>query len=247
MSGLLPGAPAVAGTALRPPRLRPWVVGLALVVLADAGTFLAVFDGRLPYSYQYDITPENEARLRQLVNQVYMSWPDRRRVMELLVAVKFDIGRQALPTLTEYMGHESPRMRRIALWGIAALEDQTATPAVVAALDDPDSPVVFTALMTLGDLGDRQALDRMVAALDHPDFRVRAAAALNVGLVGPRPQDVEALIAHVEDPNHQVGRTIQQTLSEVCHVNPAFLGRSRLLWEEWWNQTGRESVALPPT
>ena len=85
----------------------------------------------------------------------------------------------------------------------------------------------------------------MVQALDHPDFRVRATAALNVGLVGPRAQDVEALIAHIEDPNRQVSRTIQQTLSEVCGVNPMFLGRSRRLWELWWEQTGREATALP--
>ena len=148
-----PGPPA-----LRPPRLRPWVALLALALAADGAVFWGVFAGRLPYNYAYEITPENEARLRALVEDVHAHWPDSRRVMKLLVAVKFDIGTQALPTLTEYAGHESPRMRRIALWGIAAVEDQVATPTVVAALADPDPMVVFTALMTLGDLGDRRGL-----------------------------------------------------------------------------------------
>ena len=136
-------------------------------------------------------------------------------------------------------------MRRIALSAIGALEDHSATPAVLEALDDPQPLVVFSAIMTCGDLGDRRALDPLVEMLDHPDYRVRSAAALSVSLIGPREQDVEALIAHVEDPHNAVGTQIQAALSEVCHVNPAFLGRSRLLWEEWWRGGGRESLQLP--
>ena len=56
---------------------------------------------------------------------------------------------------------------------------------------------------------------------------------------------MEALIAHIEDPNEQVGETVQRALSDVCNVNPMFLGRSRVAWEQWWETTGRDSVGLP--
>ncbi len=237
--------PLPAPAALQPPRLRPWIGLLALVLVADVLVFWRVFGFRVPAQYQYEITPENEARLRGLLDEVNETWPDQRVFILAMVAIKFDIGVQAIPTLIEYTKHDSRVMRRVALGALGALQDQTATPAVLEAMDDPYPMVVFSATMTLGDLGDRRSLDRLREALDHPDYRVRASAALNMGIVGPRVEDVEALIAHIEDPHNQVGRTIHQVLSEVCAVNPRFLGRSRAAWEQWWEATGRATVAVP--
>lgn len=231
--------------ALRPPRVRWWAALLVLALVADALIMWRVFGWRRPTQYQYDISPENEARLRALMAEVLETWPDQRVMMKAMVAIKFDIGKQALPTLITYTQHESPTMRRVALGALGALEDQTATEAVLAAMDDPDPLVVFSAAMTLGDLGDPKSRDRLVAALDHPDYRVRASAALNLGLVGPRASDVEALIAHIEDSHKFVGDTILQVLSDVCHVNPTFLGQNRGLWEDWWETTGRDATGLP--
>lgn len=231
--------------ALRVPQLRGWIWALALLLVADAAVFWGVFGGRLPAQYQYEITPENEELLRALLQEVAEAWPSERILMKAMVAIKFDIGVQAIPTLMEYTRHEDSTLRRVALGALGALEDQTATPAVLEAMQDPEPLVVFSATMTLGDLGDPRSRDALVAALDHPDYRVRAGAALNLGLVGPRMRDVETLIAHIEDPHNLVGQTIQEVLADVCVVNPTFLGRSRALWEQWWQTTGQQTVDLP--
>lgn len=239
---MTPDAPA-----LTLPSLRGWVAWLAAVLVVDLVLFATVFDGRLPFNYTYEIRPDQRERLVGLMEEVREEWPDQRILLKAMVAIKFDIGQQAIPTLIEYTHHEDVSMRRFALYALGALGDQYATPAVMDALDDPDPMVIFSATMALGTLGDVRARDELQALLDYPDYRVRASAALNLGLVGPRPSDVEALIAHIEDPHQTVGATIQQVLSDVCQVNPAFLGQSRRLWQEWWETAGREKTDLPTT
>lgn len=233
--------------ALAPPRLRGWLLWLLVVLAVDAVVFWRVFDARLPFNYTYKITPKNAVVLRSLLAEVEETWPNSRITMKAMVAIKFDIGRQAIPTLVEYAHSPKVSMRRFSLYALGALGDQTATPTVMEALDDPQALVVFSATMALGNLGDPLSRDRLLACLDHDDYRVRASGALNLGLVGPRQSDVPVLIAHIEDPHPQVGKTIQNVLSQACEVNPVFLGRSRRLWEDWWTQTGRQHSALPLT
>jgi HEAT repeat protein len=124
---------------------------------------------------------------------------------DLLVTAIFTVGAMGLPEggpiLAELTTHRSAEIRARAVEMLAALQAPAATPALIAALSDPDANVRSLAATGLGDLKASEALDRLFLAQERGVLE----ASLAIGkVIGAR--DVPRLL-------EQLGRTPMRTLA----------------------------------
>ena len=124
----------------------------------------------------------------------------------------------AIPVLLESLQSKNSRVRSAAIHALADLRsgDERVTPALIAALKDPDTTISHVAVSALADLGET-AVPALSAALAKPESRGLAALAL--AHIGPKAKAaVPALVAALDDPTAHVRREV---LTALAAIGPA--------------------------
>ncbi|MGB3404219.1 MAG: HEAT repeat domain-containing protein, partial [Microcoleaceae cyanobacterium] len=85
---------------------------------------------------------------------------------------------------------------------------------LIAALEDEDSDVRWSAARALGEIGSEVAVEPLIAALEHEDIFVRRSAATALGEIGSEVA-VEPLIAALEHEDIFVRRSAATALGEI--------------------------------
>ncbi len=92
------------------------------------------------------------------------------------------VGTEAcLRNLLDALGDEDPKVRRLAVCGLAASGDTRAVEPLIGALGDADEDVRTRAALALGKLGDRRAAPALVRAALGDDPPLHRAAVLALG------------------------------------------------------------------
>ena len=124
---------------------------------------------------------------------------------EQAAAALVAIGTRAFEPLLRTMTHTAAPARRHAAWGLGALDDSRAVPALVAALSDEDAGVREQVAWALGAIGDRGAVPGLIKALGDSAPRVREQAAWALGAIGD-DRAIDALLPMLKDTDVKVRR-----------------------------------------
>jgi HEAT repeat protein len=113
------------------------------------------------------------------------------------------IGSRTLKPLLTAVTHSSWIARRNAAWALGALDDPTASPALMKALSDRESPVREQAAWALGAIDESSAVEALIRVLKDSDPGVRQQAAWALGAIDD-PRAVNALIDSLKDSAPEV-------------------------------------------
>lgn len=102
--------------------------------------------------------------------------------------------------LVEGLEDHDPRVRRLAICGLAASGDPRAVEHIMRALGDEDPELRQRAAMALGKLGDPRAAPVLIEAAEQSDPPLHRAAILALGELGPVGISVLAKEVRCEDP-----------------------------------------------
>jgi HEAT repeat protein len=94
------------------------------------------------------------------------------------------IGSGAYQPFARALGGPAWIARRNAAWGLGALNESEAVPALIEALKDPEADVREQVAWALGAIGDHRAVDGLVGALADSSPGVRRQAAWALGAIG---------------------------------------------------------------
>ncbi len=115
------------------------------------------------------------------------------------------LGSRSLKPLLATIRHSSWIARRNAAWALGALDDRSASAALLGALGDAESPVREQAAWALGAIDDPRAVEPLIRALKDSDAGVREQAAWALGAIGDR-RAVDALLPALQDAHAGVRR-----------------------------------------
>lgn len=117
--------------------------------------------------------------------------------------------------------------------GIGKLHMQSAVPALIKAMDDPQPLVRWDVAIALGEIGDTRAVQRLsrTVRLD-PDSNVRAAAATSLGKLGTA-EAIEALIETLRDRHTSVRHAAALAL---CKATKCEFCMNYDDWREYWDE-----------
>jgi HEAT repeat protein len=118
----------------------------------------------------------------------------RAQVVEAMVRY----GAGVVELLIDQLRAEDLDTRQAAAVALGRIGDRTATPALVAALRDPELAVAVAS--ALARIGDYDAFDDLLGLLDHPDTAVRQAAIGALNSIG-HPDMAARILPLLDDPN----------------------------------------------
>jgi hypothetical protein len=98
---------------------------------------------------------------------------------------------------------DDPRVRHYLALSLGHLGDSTATPVLIAALEDRDATTRLYASWALGNLGDPRAVEPLLLAFDDDDPGVRKMAVYAAGTLGDE-RAIPRLQASLGDPDRDV-------------------------------------------
>ena len=113
------------------------------------------------------------------------------------------IGGRTLKPILNAMNHSSWIARRHAAWALGALDDRSASGALIKALGDAESPVREQAAWALGALDDPAATPKLTEALKDESPKVRRQAAWALGAIDDR-RAVDPLMRTLKDGDADV-------------------------------------------
>ena len=113
------------------------------------------------------------------------------------------IGSRTLKPLLAAVSHSSWIARRNAAWALGALDDASASPALMKALNDSESPVRQQSAWALGAIDEPSAVEALIRALKDPDQGVRQQAAWALGAIDD-PRAVNPLMQSLKDSEPKV-------------------------------------------
>ena len=113
------------------------------------------------------------------------------------------IGGRTLKPLLAAVKHSSWIARRNAAWALGALDDRSASDALLGALGDAESPVREQAAWALGALDDTAATPKLTGALKDESAKVRRQAAWALGAIDD-PRAVDPLMRALKDGDADV-------------------------------------------
>lgn len=122
---------------------------------------------------------------------------------EQAAAALVSIGSRALKPLLSAVTHPSWIARRNAAWALGALDDRSASDALIRALRDAESPVREQAAWALGALDDPAVTPKLTEALKDESPKVRRQVAWALGAIDDR-RAVEPLIRTLKDADSGV-------------------------------------------
>jgi HEAT repeat protein len=102
--------------------------------------------------------------------------------------------------LLEALDDEDPKVRRLAVCGLAACGDARAIDSLIERLSDPDEDIRTRVAVALGKIGDRRAAPALVAAASGDDLPLRAA----ILALGELDAGLDILAGALEDPDPAV-------------------------------------------
>ena len=134
------------------------------------------------------------------------------------------------------------RVAVAAALGYAPAENAGVTPALLAAVKDPDARVRGAAIEALGRRGAKEAVPAMLAALEDERWQVRVAACDALGVLAVR-ETVGPLIARMQVEEGRLREDIDRALKAITGVT---FGGDALGWKGWWelNRADWESGKL---
>ena len=106
--------------------------------------------------------------------------------------------------LVDSLGDPDPKVRQLAVCGLAASGDERALEHIGTALDDEDADLRQRAAMALGRLGDRRAAPLLIAVAERDDPPLHRAAILALGELGPVGIDVLAREIACREPADRI-------------------------------------------
>lgn len=109
--------------------------------------------------------------------------------------------------LLEGLDDDDPKVRRLAVCGLAACGDARAIDSLIERLSDPDEDIRTRVAVALGKIGDRRAAPALVGAASGDDLRLRRVAILALGELDAG-LDVLAEALHDPDPAVRVRAAI---------------------------------------
>ena len=113
------------------------------------------------------------------------------------------IGSRTLKPLLAAVSHSSWIARRNAAWALGALDDASASPALMKALNDSESPVRQQSAWALGAIDEPSAVEALIRALKDTDDGVRQQAAWALGAIDD-PRAVNPLMQSLKDTEPRV-------------------------------------------
>lgn len=114
-------------------------------------------------------------------NEVDLTSPGEQAAAALVA-----IGTPAYTPLKNALSGPAWIGRRNAAWGLGALHESEAVPALIDALKDTDAGVRQQVAWALGAIGDKRAVDGLIGALGDSAAGVRKQAAWALGALGDR-------------------------------------------------------------
>jgi HEAT repeat protein len=129
-------------------------------------------------------------------------------------AALVSIGSRALKPLLAAATHSSWIARRNAAWALGALDDSSASPVLLKALGDPESPVREQAAWALGAIDEPSAVDALIRALKDAEARVRKQVAWALGAIDDS-RAVPALMESLKDPDPEVRKQAAWALGAI--------------------------------
>lgn len=125
---------------------------------------------------------------------------------------------EAMPVLLEALGDEDARIRWGALYWLGQLRDPRAIDGLITALADHEPRLERSLIDTVRSYGVAAA-PLLVEVLQHPDALTRARAATILGAVG-RPEEMEPLLAGLDDPEGDVRDAVAGGLGRIAARHP---------------------------
>ena len=119
---------------------------------------------------------------------------------------------------------DDPRVRHYLALSLGHLGDRTATPTLIAALDDRDSTTRLYASWALGNLGDPRAVDPLLERFGDDDPGVRKMAVYAAGTLGDE-RAIPSLQVALGDPDRDVSWNAAVALAQLGDAS----GESQLL------------------
>lgn len=119
---------------------------------------------------------------------------------------------------------DDPRVRHYLALSLGHLGDRSAAPALIAALDDPDSTTRLYAIWALGNLGDARAVEPLLGKFGDDDPGVRKMAVYAAGTLGDE-RAVPKLQVALADPDRDVSWNAAVALAQLGDAS----GESHLL------------------
>lgn len=124
------------------------------------------------------------------------------------------IGSAAYQPFTKALAGPAWIARRNAAWGLGALDESQAVPALIDTLKDPEADVREQVAWALGAIGDKRAVDGLVSALSDSSPAVRRQAAWALGAIGDH-RAVPGLTKALKDSDAGVRRQAAWALGAI--------------------------------
>jgi HEAT repeat protein len=154
------------------------------------------------------------------------------------------VGKDGLPALISALSDPRQQTNRCRVVGaIGAIRnlapnDQTAAPALIRCLGDPDPMVATAAAQSLGSLASQpeSTIPALIRLFEDPKSRLRVASALSLGKFGQKARPaVPALLKAQRDPDRVVRAVAINTLREIAPE----------IWENAQkSETGADNVSV---
>jgi len=184
----------------------------AVVVAASVGVFFffawLVSDEKTGVDYLREIQTGSANRRWQAAFELskIINMDSEKRRMEGLVPEMIAAFEGALD--------DDPRVRHYLALSLGHLGDRTATPTLIAALDDRDSTTRLYATWALGNLGDPSAVEPLIERFGDEDPGVRKMAVYAAGTLGDE-RAIPRLQAALGDPDRDVAWNAAVALAQL--------------------------------
>jgi HEAT repeat protein len=184
----------------------------AVVVAACVGVFLffawLVSDEKTGVDYLREIRMGSANRRWQAAFELskIINMDSEKRRMEGLVSEMIEAFESAVD--------DDPRVRHYLALSLGHLGDRTATPTLIAALDDRDSTTRLYASWALGNLGDPRAVEPLLEKFGDDDPGVRKIAVYAAGALGDE-RAVPRLQVSLGDPDRDVSWNAAVALAQL--------------------------------
>jgi len=194
----------------------------AVVVAASVGVFFffawLVSDEKTGVDYLREIQTGSANRRWQAAFELskIINMDSEKRRMEGLVPEMIDAFEGALD--------DDPRVRHYLALCLGHLGDRTASPTLIAALEDNDATTRLYAAWGLGNLGDPRGVEPLLEKFDDVDPGVRKMAVYATGALGD-PRAVPGLQVALGDPDRDVSWNAAVALAQLGDAS----GESQLL------------------
>ncbi|MDZ7794114.1 MAG: HEAT repeat domain-containing protein [Spirochaetia bacterium] len=167
--------------------------------------------------YLLSILPDTEAQEGEQEGETAVPEKKEATIVKSLadLASQGSRNRKIFTVLSDYLSHESPEIRGVAVEGIAGFGARMATSELLPLLkDEPNEKVKITLVRSLNALNDASTIPTFINILDEPSTSstLKQEIIRAVGMNDNGSRGVPSIITYLNDENQEVRTTARQAL-----------------------------------